>query len=143
MAMLNPASAARESTAHRNTTMQFPAASGGNVSLDFIVQETPVVIRAFGLSGDLRVLVEMVEDDGCGGVVVEAFAPACGPVWIESQRNVSVIGLPGRYRLVLMDITGNPVTGQDARYAAVKVVTYAASINQEFLGAYIPSAHCS
>lgn len=143
--MHNPGSAGRQSLAHRDVEAYFPAEDGGNVSRDLVVQEAATVIRCFGLGDSDRVLVEMVDDEACETPRTAPFAPVCGPVVLRASQNIGVIGLPGRYRLVLLDESGQPVTAQTAasRYADIRIVAYVASINQDFLASYICAARCS
>jgi hypothetical protein len=139
MAMQNPGSAGRESLAHRETRALLPAETGSNVSDVFVVQEVPTVIRAFGLDDSDRIIVEMVDDEACEEERFAPFCPKCGCVMLSSQRNVRVLALPGRYRLVLIDKDGSPITAASAtRYTtSIRVTAYRASINQEFVSAYV------
>lgn len=149
MATHNTGADGSDSTSHRATKIMFPADDGGNVSSVFVVQDHPTVIRGFSLNSAGRaakIVVEMVDEEACDEERFDQFAPMCGPVVLTATRNVGLIAIPGRYRLVLLDVLNNePLTAQTAAsaYEGIRVTIHRASMRQEVLAAYICQARCS
>lgn len=88
------------------------------VSPEFIVEECPIILRAYGLVDDEKVCVEMV--DGCGDTAWEThyIGPlnvgagcvddAC-QVCLSACRSMLVLPIPGRYRLVRSESASNVI----------------------------------
>jgi hypothetical protein len=137
MAMNNSGSAARESTAYRQPIRLFPAKDGGGVSVDFAVQEMPSVVKAFHLPKGWSARIEMIDDDGCGEMIISPYRVGCCQVCVSASSNITVISLPGRYRAVLFDAAGAQVTGDSPLYGDVRVIAVPSSINQEYVEAHM------
>ena len=79
----------------------FDANSTSNKSPVIQVDDDPIQVRAYGLDELDEVRVEMVH----GPSHVQVIAPFCpfnGQSYLDYEKNVLLIGLPGRYRLVLV-----------------------------------------
>lgn len=79
----------------------FDALSSKNVSPIFRVDDDPVQLRAYGLDEGDEVRVEMVYESHQCREVIAPFCPFHGQSYMDFKRNILLIGLPGRYRLVL------------------------------------------
>lgn len=135
MAMQNPGSAGAESLAYRKPTRLFPAPDGGSVSVDFAVQEMPVVIQAFGLPKGWRVKIEMISDTGCDETLIAPLKIGCCQVCVTPSSPLTAIPLPGRFRAVLSDFSGALIDSNSSGYSDMRIVATPSSLNQEFLEA--------
>lgn len=80
----------------------FPTASGTNLSHEFVVNRKPVVIRAFGLQGSQRVVVEQGARLPCD-VYVWGPLRICCPVELSVNTTQIVLGVSGIYRTFIHD----------------------------------------
>lgn len=80
----------------------FDALSSTNVSPIFRVDDDPVQLRAYGLDEGDEIRVEMVYESNKCSEIIAPFCPFNGQSYMDFKKNILLIGLPGRYRLVLM-----------------------------------------
>lgn len=80
----------------------FDANSSKNLSPIFTVDDDPVQIRAYGLDEQDEIRVEMIHQGNKCGEVIAPFCPFDGQAYLDFKKNILLIGLPGRYRLVLL-----------------------------------------
>ncbi len=114
-------SAARDTQAYRQPTILFPS-DGSHVSSEFFVHDAPVVIKAFGLPPGAKATIEMIDADPCSEPIYGPLRIGCCTVCVTASQTVTAIGVPGRYRAVLRDKSGAPLTSASTAYGDVRVV---------------------
>lgn len=80
----------------------FDARSTSNLSHKFTVHESPIYLKAFGLSGFGNVAVLMVTETATGEVT-EQMTILSTPVALTANDNFLIIDFPGVYRLQIDD----------------------------------------
>lgn len=110
----------------------FDANSTKNLSPIFNVDDQAIQLRAYGLDEQDEIRVEMIHSTSKCGEVIAPFCPFKGQEYLDYEKNILLIGLPGRYRLVL--------TRKDGTKPSVGLVTVTATkvvMSQQVFHAYV------